>query len=486
MSGSFVVGLAPLWPLVGAVMIWLSGSLPNVREGVTLVTAVVLLLLVASLAPAVMAGERPAAELFEVLPGVRLAFEVEPLGMLFALIASFLWLPNSLYAIGYMRAHHEQNQTRFYVCFAIALSSAVGVAFAANLFTLFLFYELLTISTYPLVTHAGTDKARRSGRVYLGVLIGTSIAFQLLAIMITWAVAGTMEFTVGGILAGNAEPATIGILFALYMFGVGKAATMPFHRWLPAAMVAPTPVSALLHAVAVVKAGVFTVLKIVIYVFGLDLMTGAHPGQWLTWLAAFTLLTASLVAMTKNNLKARLAYSTISQLAYIVLAAALATPAAIVGGGMHMLMHAFGKITLFFCAGAIIITAHKEDISDMRGLGRAMPVTLFAFFIGALSVIGLPPFGGAWSKWYIALGAVEAEQLIFVVVLMVSSLLNVAYFIPVVVRGFFPGERPTAFDDGVKEAPLACLVPIVFTAAMCLVLFVFPDPAYRLLSQLVP
>ncbi|MEE1544887.1 MAG: proton-conducting transporter membrane subunit, partial [Alphaproteobacteria bacterium] len=216
MSGSFVVGLAPLWPLVGAVMIWLSGSLPNVREGVTLVTAVVLLLLVASLAPAVMAGERPAAELFEVLPGVRLAFEVEPLGMLFALIASFLWLPNSLYAIGYMRAHHEQNQTRFYVCFAIALSSAVGVAFAANLFTLFLFYELLTISTYPLVTHAGTDKARRSGRVYLGVLIGTSIAFQLLAIMITWAVAGTMEFTVGGILAGNAEPATIGILFALY------------------------------------------------------------------------------------------------------------------------------------------------------------------------------------------------------------------------------------------------------------------------------
>ena len=486
MTETFLVGMAPLWPAIGAVMIWLAGPRPNVREAVTLVTAVLLLMMVASLAPAVMAGERPSAELFEVMPGVRLAFRVEPLGLLFALIASFLWLPNSLYSIGYMRAHGEKNQTRFYVCFALALTGAVGVAFAANLFTLFLFYEILTISTYPLVTHAGTDKARRAGRVYLGILLGTSIGFQLLAILVTFAVAGTIEFTPGGILAGKADPVTIGVLFALFMFGVGKAAIMPFHRWLPAAMVAPTPVSALLHAVAVVKAGVFTVMKIVIYIFGLDLMTGAHPGQWLTWLAAFTLLSASVIALTKDNLKARLAYSTISQLAYIVLAATLATPAAIVGGGLHMLMHAFGKITLFFCAGAIIITVHKENVSEMRGLGRAMPITLFAFMIGALSVIGLPPFGGAWSKWYIALGAVQADRLIFVAVLMISSLLNIAYFMPVVLRGFFPGNRPTDFDGGVKEAPLACLAPIVLTATACLVLFVYPDPAYRLLMQLVP
>ena len=486
MTETFLVGMAPLWPAIGAVMIWLAGPRPNVREAVTLVTAVLLLMMVASLAPAVMAGERPSAELFEVMPGVRLAFRVEPLGLLFALIASFLWLPNSLYSIGYMRAHGEKNQTRFYVCFALALTGAVGVAFAANLFTLFLFYEILTISTYPLVTHAGTDKARRAGRIYLGILLGTSIGFQLLAILVTFAVAGTIEFTPGGILAGKADPVTIGVLFALFMFGVGKAAIMPFHRWLPAAMVAPTPVSALLHAVAVVKAGVFTVMKIVIYIFGLDLMTGAHPGQWLTWLAAFTLLSASVIALTKDNLKARLAYSTISQLAYIVLAATLATPAAIVGGGLHMLMHAFGKITLFFCAGAIIITVHKENVSEMRGLGRAMPITLFAFMIGALSVIGLPPFGGAWSKWYIALGAVQADRLIFVAVLMISSLLNIAYFMPVVLRGFFPGNRPTDFDGGVKEAPLACLAPIVLTATACLVLFVYPDPAYRLLMQLVP
>ena len=483
MSVTTAVAVAPFLPLLGAVMIWLAGPRPNVREGVTLVTAVLLLLTVVSVAPAVMAGERPQVTLYEILPGLELAFEVEPLGMLFALIASFLWIPNSIYSIGYMRAHHEQNQTRFYVCFAIALCGAVGIAFAGNMFTLFLFYELLTISTYPLVTHAGTGNAKRSGRVYLGILLGTSMGFQLLAIIITYALTGTLDFREGGILA-EVEPLVIAVLFALYIFGVGKAAIMPFHRWLPAAMVAPTPVSALLHAVAVVKAGVFTVLKVVIYIFGLDLMQGAHPGMWLPWLATFTLITASLVAMTKDNLKARLAYSTISQLAYIVLAASLASSMAIVGGGMHMLMHAFGKITLFFCAGAFIIAAHKENISDMRGIGRAMPITLAAFLLGSLSVIGLPPFGGAWSKWFIGLGAMETGQLIFIAALMVSSLLNVAYLLPVVARGFFPGGK-TEFDGGVKEAPLACLIPLSFTAVMCVILFFFPDPAYDLLSQLV-
>ena len=481
-----LVAAAPLIPLAGAVLIGLAGRFPNLREGVTLATAAALFAAVAALAPAVLAGERPAAVLGEIVPGLAIAFEAEPLGMLFALIAACLWIPNSIYSIGYMRAHGERNQTRFYVCFAVALCGAAGVAFAANMFTLFLFYELLTISTYPLVTHSGTDEARRSGRLYLGILLGTSIGFQLLALAVTWAVAGTLDFTEGGILAGKAEGPVMAVLFALYMLGIGKAALMPFHRWLPAAMVAPTPVSALLHAVAVVKAGVFTVLKVVIYIFGLDTMHGAHPGPWLPWLAAFTLVAASLVALTKDNLKARLAYSTVSQLAYIVLGAALATPGAIVGGGMHMLTHAFGKITLFFCAGAIIVAAHKENVSDMRGIGRAMPLTMAAFLVGALSVIGLPPFGGAWSKWYLGIGAVEAGGLVFVAALMVSSLLNVGYLMPPVVRAFFPGPRPTAFDGGIREAPAACLAPMLFTAGMCLVLFFFPGPAYRLLAQLVP
>jgi multicomponent Na+:H+ antiporter subunit D len=277
----------------------------------------------------------------------------------------------------------------------------------------------------------------------------------------------------------------IGALFALYVFGIGKAALMPFHRWLPAAMVAPTPVSALLHAVAVVKGGVFTVMKVVVYVFGLDLVKDADAATWLTWAAAFTILAGSVVALTKDNLKARLAYSTVSQLSYIVLGAMMASSASVVGGSMHILTHAFGKITLFFCAGAILITAHKENISDMRGIGRAMPVTMAAFLVGSLSVIGLPPFAGAWSKWYLALGAMEAGQVLMVAILVVSSLLNVAYFMPIVVRAFFPGPGATDFDNGYREAPLACLVPILVTAAGCLVLFVFPDPAYTLLRQLV-
>ena len=480
-----LLAAAPFIPLAGAVVIVLAARRPNLREAATLATAVALFAAVASFAPAVFDGERPATTLGEVAPGLTLAFEIEPLGMLFALIASFLWIPNSIYSIGYMRAHGERDQTRFYACFAVALCGAVGVAFAANLFTLFLFYELLTVSTWPLVTHAGTDEARRSGRVYLGILLGTSIGLQLLAIAGTWAVAGTLDFAPGGILAGKAEPVVMAVLFALYIFGIGKAAIMPFHRWLPAAMVAPTPVSALLHAVAVVKAGVFAVLKVTLYVFGVDAMGDAQPGQWLAWLAAFTLVAASLVALTKDNLKARLAYSTVSQLAYIVLGAALATPGAIVGGGLHMLTHAFGKITLFFCAGAIIVAAHKENISEMRGIGRAMPLTMGAFLVGALSVIGLPPFAGAWSKWYLGVGAVEAGGLVFVAALMVSSLLNVGYFMPVVARAFFPGPRPTGFEGGIKEAPLACLAPLLFTAAACLLLFVFPDPAHRLLAQLV-
>jgi multicomponent Na+:H+ antiporter subunit D len=269
----------------------------------------------------------------------------------------------------------------------------------------------------------------------------------------------------------------------LYAFGTGKAALMPFHRWLPAAMVAPTPVSALLHAVAVVKAGVFTILKVVIYIFGIDLLQSTGASVWLMYVASGTILIASLVALRKDNLKARLAYSTVSQLSYIVLGGALANHWSVVGGGMHIVMHAFGKITLFFCAGAIYVATDKTEVSDMRGIGRAMPVTMFAFLIGALSVIGLPPLGGSWSKWYLALGAVDSGRAIFVWVLMISSLLNIAYLIPPVVRGFFSAPRG-AENTGIREAPLFCVVPLCFTALGCVVLFFFADGVYELLTPL--
>jgi multicomponent Na+:H+ antiporter subunit D len=267
---------------------------------------------------------------------------------------------------------------------------------------------------------------------------------------------------------------------------------MPFHRWLPAAMVAPTPVSALLHAVAVVKAGVFTVLKVLVYVFGIDLLASTDASRWLTWVAAFTIVAASIIALTKDNLKARLAYSTISQLSYIVLGGALATSAGVLGGGMHIAMHAMGKITLFFCAGAILVGAHKTEISEMDGLGRRMPFTFGAFFLGSLSVIGLPPMGGSWSKWYLMLGTIEAGQLALMVVLMASSLLSIGYLMPVVARAFFRPPPADGHSDpgdgsklGIHEAPALCVMPPVLTGIGCVVLFFYAEDIYRLLIGIV-
>ncbi len=478
MNGPQALQLALVVPAVAAILIAAAGRWPNVREGITLATGAALLAIVYTLLPGVMAGDRPAVLLVETLPGLSIALSAEPLGMLFALIAASLWIVTSIYAIGYMRAHHEQNQTRFYVAFAIAIASTMGVAFADNMFTLFLFYEALTISTYPLVTHAGTDAAKRGGRTYLGILIGTSIAFQLLAIGWTWSVTGTLDFTDGGIFSQETPAWLIGVLYALFVFGIGKAALMPFHRWLPAAMVAPTPVSALLHAVAVVKAGVFTVLKVTVYLFGLDTITSAAANDWLLYVAAATILLASLIAMTKDNLKARLAYSTVSQLGYIVLGALLATPLGILGGSMHIAMHAFAKITLFFAAGAIMVAAHKTEVSQLDGLGRRMPLTFAAFAIGTFSIVGLPPFAGMWSKWYLVMATIDAGHLLLLGVLLLSSLLNIAYLLVIPMRAFF--RAPTGTANGIHEAPVACLLAMGITSAACVFFFFFPDSIYDL------
>ena len=473
-------------PLVGAALVVALGRWPNVREAVSLATAGWLFVEVLGLLPAVEAGERPSAVLMAVIPEIPIAFEVEPLGMTFALVASFLWIVTTIYSIGYMRGHDESNQTRFYACFAIAIASAIGVAFAANLLTLFVFYEALTLSTYPLVTHSGTDEARRAGRVYLGVLLGTSIAFQLFAILWVWVLAGETDFRAGGILAGHAGPAATGGLLALFVFGIGKAAVMPFHRWLPAAMVAPTPVSALLHAVAVVKAGVFAVLKVVVYVFGPGHLATVGGGvDWLLAVAALTVIAGSLVAMRRDNLKARLAYSTVSQLSYIVMGALLASAWGIVGAGLHIVMHAFAKITLFFCAGAILVAHHRTEVSELDGIGRSMPITMAAFLIASLSIVGLPLFGGMWSKWYLALGTIEAGRHVLLAVLMLSSLLSVAYLLPIPVRAFARRDRKAGSARVIEEAPWPCVLAIAITAAGCLALFWYAERWLRLMEQLV-
>ena len=472
-----------LTPLVGALAVLLTGRWPNLRETVSLITGGALIVQVATLVPPVLAGQSPGVLLAVPVPGVPLALQIEPLGLLFALIAAVLWVATTVYAIGYMRGHGEKHQTRFYAFFAIAISATMGVALAQNLFTLFLFYELLTLSTYPLVTHAGSDEARRGGRIYLGVLMGTSMGFLLLAVIWTWHLTGTTGFQQGGILAGKTSPLMVGVLYALFAFGIGKAALMPFHRWLPAAMVAPTPVSALLHAVAVVKAGVFAILKITVYVFGLDLLSGTGATTLVLWVAAITIIGASLVALRQDNLKRRLAYSTISQLSYVILGAVLANTAGIAGAAVHIATHAVGKITLFFCAGAILVAAHKTRVSELDGLGRQMPITMGAFLIASLSIAGLPPMAGLWGKWYLSVGALDAGYGVLVGVLMLSTLLNIAYLLPIPIRAFF--ARGTGQAEQCREAPLPCLVAIGFTTIACVVLFFFPEPVYRLASMLV-
>ena len=476
------LALIVLLPFIGAVAVLATGSRPNLRECLSLGAGITLVGLVVSLLPAVFAGERPVSVLAVPIPGIPIALEAEPLGMLFALIASVLWTVTTLYSIGYMRGHGDTNQTRFYAFFALAIGSTMGIAFSQNLFTLFIFYELLTLSTYPLVTHAGTDEAKRGGRVYLGILLSTSIGFFLLAIVWTWTIAGTTDFRVGGILAGKTSPFVTGLLYALFAFGIGKAALMPFHRWLPAAMVAPTPVSALLHAVAVVKAGVFSIVKVTIYIFGTDMVRNTDTVQWLLWVVGGTIIIASLVALYQDNLKRRLAYSTISQLSYVIRGAVPANTSGIIGSVMHIATHAAGKITLFFCAGAILIAAHKSEISEMDGLGRQMPFTMGAFLIASISIVGLPPLGGVWSKWYLALGTLDAGYSVLLGVLMVSTVLNIAYLLPIPIRAFYAGDKKAV---PVSEAPLFCLIAIGVTTLLCLILFLYPNLLYRLAAMLV-
>jgi multicomponent Na+:H+ antiporter subunit D len=487
-------------PLAAALLIPLFHRMPDVREAVTMVAAALLAGAVWLLLPHVLAGGRAELVLLRIGPGLELAFAVEPLGMLFALVAGSLWIVNSLYSIGYMRGNDEPRQTSFYVCFAVALASTMGIAFAKNLLTLFVFYEALTISTYPLVVHRGTPEAMRAGRVYLLLLLGTSMVLLLPAIIATGVLAGTLDFAPGGILAGKIGAGALGLLLALYVFGIGKAALMPLHFWLPAAMVAPTPVSALLHAVAVVKAGVFTVLKVVVYVFGVETLAEAGTAQWLAWAAGATVILASIVALRQDNLKKRLAYSTVSQLSYVVLAAAILTTVSAVGAAVHIAAHAVAKITLFFAAGSIYTAAHKTEISELDGIGWRMPWTMGAFAIGALGMIGVPPTAGFLGKWLMLQGAMQTSQWVVVGVIVASTLLNACYFLPIVFRAFFVAEAAgkahavgadvvaghgSAANDGHGEAPLPIVIALTCTAAATLVLFFFPDVPWTLGKQMM-
>ncbi|WP_447974221.1 monovalent cation/H+ antiporter subunit D family protein [Nitrospira sp. Kam-Ns4a] len=476
--------LAVAVSLVAAVLIVVTRRWPNVREGCSVLAGIVKFLIVLSMVPAVLDGKTLRYTLVAVASQVPvLEFRVDALGLLFAAVASFLWILTTIYSIGYMRSLQEHAQTRYYFCFALTMSATMGVAFSSNLVTLYLFYELISFATYPLVAHKETDEAFDKGNKYVFYLLMTSKGL-LLATFLTYAMSGTFDFKPNGVFPSGADRILLTITYFLFLIGIGKAAMMPFHAWLPAAMIAPTPVSALLHAVAVVNTGIFCVLRIMFHVFGVDLMRELNLGVMTAVIASVTIIMASLYALTRDNLKALLAYSTIGQLSYMILGGALLTPAGMASGIIHLANHALGKITLFLCAGSIYVASHKSKVSELNGIAKRMPFTMIAFTLGALSLIGFPLLGGFVSKWYLTLGTVEAGLYPFIIVLVTSTILNACYFLPIVYAAFFR-ELPRGEKAIRQEAPIVMVVPLALTAAGILVSFFAPEMFLDLAKMIV-
>ena len=451
----------------------------NRREAVSFVLASVAFLAVVSMAPAILKGHIYTYTLFTILPGIKVSFCADGLSMVFALISSFLWILTTVYNIGYMRTLKEHAQTRYYVCFGVAIFGAQGVSFAGNIFTLYLFYEIITLFTYPLVAHYQNKEAFEAGKKYLVYLLGTSKLFFLPAMVLTYVVCGTLDFRLGDIHSGmfpaDANPTLLVVIYILFLAGLTKTAMMPLHSWLPSAMVAPTPVSGLLHAVAVVKAGAFSVCRIMLSCFGLDSLDSLGVGMPTAYVAGFTIIAAALIALTKDDIKARIAYSTVSHLSYIVMGVAMLSQGGVEGGISAIAHDAFPKITLFFAAGCIIVVTGSKKISLMNGLGRRMPWTFGAFALATLSFIGLAPASGFLSKFYLITGATDAGQTALMLVILVSVLLNMAYFGPIVIRGFFLPPVEGVDMSRYTEAPLTMVIPMFTIAMLSIVIGFYPQ-----------
>ncbi|WP_435093879.1 cation:proton antiporter [Halorubrum sp. N11] len=447
--------LAVLVSFVAAFFIVASYRSPNVREGWTIAAAIAKFAIVASMLPAVLDGAVFETSLGAFLPGgIEFVLRADALGMLFAFLASGLWIVTSFYSIGYMRGNDETNQTRYFAAFAVSLSATMGIAFAGNLVTIFVFYEILSIATYPLVAHDETDEARAAGRKYLAYTMFGGGVLVLAGTALVYLIAGNVSFTAGGIEElANADPGLAMLAFFLLAIGFGvKAGIMPLHQWLPEAMVAPTPVSGLLHAVAVVKSGAFGVSRVVLDVFGpelvfdLSLPFGFSAGLVLSTIGAITLTAASIIALRKDHLKQRLAYSTVSQLSYIILGLGLFGWYGLVGALLHIPAHAFMKLTLFFCAGNLHVSTHTDYISEMAGIGKRMPLTMGAFTVASLGMAGIPLLAGFVSKYYMLIGGIrmgaELTPVAYYLVgaLLLSGVLNIAYFWPVIYTAFFEAE----------------------------------------------
>jgi multicomponent Na+:H+ antiporter subunit D len=416
-------------------------------------------------------------------PGLDLVLHADTLSVLFVTLSTVLWLVTTVYAIGYLEK--APHRSRFFGFFSLCVSATVGLALAGNLFTFVIFYELLTLATYPLVAHRGTPEAVRGARIYLTYTLGGGM---LLLIGTVWlhVLAGPTAFVEGGILSSlpTAYHPQLKMIFLLLIIGLGvKAALVPLHGWLPQAMVAPAPVSALLHAVAVVKAGAFGIVRVVYDVYGVNFADQLGLLTGLGIAAAITIVYGSVMALFQDNLKKRLAYSTVSQVSYIALGTAILGPVGTIGGIVHLVHQGIMKITLFFTAGNYAETLGIHNISEMNGVGRRMPATTLAFTVAALGMIGVPPVAGFVSKWYLGLGALEAGMATWVMpVLVTSSVLNAAYFLPVLYRAWFRDPGPAWPAEHIPaarfETSAALLWPPVVTAMLALAAGVFAAAPY--------
>ena len=457
---------------VGLVIFFLPEQRVATRTTLNLTGAVLKLVLVGVMIWGVVHGHHYETRL-PLLPGLDLVLRADAESVLFVTLSSGLWLVTTVYAIGYLEG--SPHRSRFFGFFSQCVAATVGVALAGNLMTFLLFYELLTLATYPLIVHRGTDAAHQAGRAYLTYTIAGG-ALLLVGTVWLYGIAGSLEFSYRGFVAELADGhrAALIAIFALLIAGLAvKAALVPFHSWLPQAMVAPAPVSALLHAVAVVKAGAFGIVRVVYDVYGIEFAAGLGVTLPLAILAAVTIIYGSMRALFQDDLKRRLAFSTVSQVSYIVLGIALTGPIATIGGLVHLVHQGVMKITLFFCAGNLAETLGIHKVSEMNGVGRRMPWTMAAFTIGAFGMIGAPPLAGFISKWYLGLGAVDAGQDWVIFVLAGSSLLNAGYFLPILYAAWFkapPDTWPAERSFGRRETAWALLAPPVVTALLTLAL----------------
>jgi multicomponent Na+:H+ antiporter subunit D len=411
--------------------------------------------------------------LFKLNEFLQIYFKVDKLGIMFALLVSVLWIFTTIYSMEYMK--HEGKEDRFFMFFSITLGVTLGIAFSGNLITLYFFYEFLTLCTFPLVIHTGSKKALKAGKKYLIYSFGGA-SLVLVGMILLFSITSDLTFLPGGILSNypNISNDFMLITFIVMFMGFGvKAALVPFHSWLPSAMVAPTPVSSLLHAVAVVKSGIFALVRICYFIFGAKAIEDSGGQLIISIFIGLTILMGSFLALHQDNLKKRLAYSTISQLGYILLGIVLLNEDALIGGLLHLINHAVIKITLFFCAGAIMYTTHKTNISEINGIGKRMPITMWCFAISSISLIGIPPTNGFVSKWFLAIGGLSVGKVIFPIILLVSALLTALYLMPVVSAAFF---KKGDFEEGViKEAPIRMLIPIVSITIITVILGLFPN-----------